>query len=277
VEFQSLDVHLPRSFSYLWLHVSTLNNTLPHIFRCCWNILVQNAIQSFPYEARRVESRLMLRPTVSRPVCLGIKHPSEAYDQIFITFRQLRVCWCGASLWWDGGFVAYICCCASPAQPFSGPSPVGLATIFYCPRFETSFSSPPTNHRVTVEVFDPASTHKKNDMRSGDRAGQVLGPPRPIQRPECNLLSGMHATIVLSDEQPSCWYHVHIRFLNGISSKRCSRMLSLGRRKRVLQHFNSLQQNEGPQYGLEWHHAILYVCKYNILHIKTTFVHFGPH
>jgi hypothetical protein len=32
----------------------------------------------------------------------------------------------------------YNCCWPSPAHLFSDPSPVGLATIFYCPRFETS-------------------------------------------------------------------------------------------------------------------------------------------
>jgi hypothetical protein len=33
---------------------------------------------------------------VSRPAYLGVKHPSGDYDQIFITVRQLWVCWRGA-------------------------------------------------------------------------------------------------------------------------------------------------------------------------------------
>jgi hypothetical protein len=44
----------------------------------------------------------------------------------------------GRSLWREDGSVVYNCCRPSPAQSFSGPSPVGLATIFCCLRFETS-------------------------------------------------------------------------------------------------------------------------------------------
>jgi hypothetical protein len=53
----------------------------------------------FYYSVRLIASlslSLILRPTVSRPVCPGIKHPSGAYDQILITVRHLQVCWCGS-------------------------------------------------------------------------------------------------------------------------------------------------------------------------------------
>jgi hypothetical protein len=36
-----------------------------------------------------------------------------------------------------GGSVVYNCCWPSPAQSFSGLSPAGFMTLFYCLRFET--------------------------------------------------------------------------------------------------------------------------------------------
>jgi hypothetical protein len=75
---------------------------------------------------------------ISRPVCLGIKHPSGAYDQIFITLRQLWFVDVGRSLWREDGSVVYNCFWPSPAQSFSSPSPMRLVTIFYCLRFGTS-------------------------------------------------------------------------------------------------------------------------------------------
>jgi hypothetical protein len=44
----------------------------------------------------------------------------------------------GRSLWREDGSVIYICRWLSPAQSFSGPSPVESPTIFYCLKFEIS-------------------------------------------------------------------------------------------------------------------------------------------
>jgi hypothetical protein len=79
----------------------------------------------------RLSLSLTLRPTISRPFCLGINTRfllSESYG-----FDDV-----GRSFWREDGPVVYNCCWRSPEQSFSGPSPVGLAIIFYCLRFETS-------------------------------------------------------------------------------------------------------------------------------------------
>jgi hypothetical protein len=71
--------------SYL-VNTSQLN---PQLLYCLLKFLTNE------FHLTWIRVRVMLRSTVSRPVCLGVNHPSGAYDDMFITVRQLLVCWCG--------------------------------------------------------------------------------------------------------------------------------------------------------------------------------------
>jgi hypothetical protein len=86
--------------------------------------------------------KVILRLTVSRPVCPYVRPPSGPvffplspwnFLYFFIFFVIL---W--GDFWREDGSVIYCFSCISPAQSLSDLSPAGLKTIFYCPNFRDS-------------------------------------------------------------------------------------------------------------------------------------------
>jgi hypothetical protein len=94
------------------------------------------------------ESKLCYDRRFSRPVYLGIKHPSGAYDRIFITVWQLRVCWCGAFSLTRGRVCGLQLLLGLASAVILGSESLGTVSDSRLP-----FSSPPTICGATVEVF----------------------------------------------------------------------------------------------------------------------------
>jgi hypothetical protein len=86
----------------------------------------------------KVKVKVTLRLTVSQSVSLGVEPHVGLMTRYLLLFDSYSLVFVGCSLWREDASVFCICCWPLQEQSSWGPSPLGLATMFYCLRFETS-------------------------------------------------------------------------------------------------------------------------------------------
>jgi hypothetical protein len=115
---------------------------------------------------------LILRPTVSRPVCLGIKHPSGAYDKIFITVKTVAGVLIWAALSNERTGLSFTIAAGSSQRSHSLVRvPWDSRPYFTVSDLKVPFSSPPTTRRATVAVLKVRVTLRLPGNRQSVRLG----------------------------------------------------------------------------------------------------------
>jgi hypothetical protein len=91
--------------------------------------------------------------TDSQSTCLGVRHPSGAHDQIYITVRQLWDCWCGTPPLMRGQVWSLKLLLGLTSTVILGSESPGTSDLFYCLRFKT----PPTWSTMSQHLYPPGT------------------------------------------------------------------------------------------------------------------------
>jgi hypothetical protein len=143
-----------------------------------WNHILQSQFRDYPSKSKSKSKSKS--HSVSKSWC---RAPSGAHGQTLITLWQLRSCFVGRPLWREDGSGLSFVYAAGPCHRSLSRIrvPWDSRPYFTVSDLRLPFSSPPTTRRVTVEVFDPASTRRRLPFWS---------PPtyKSTRRTEYNLL-----------------------------------------------------------------------------------------
>jgi hypothetical protein len=131
IEFTGPLYNLLQQFTNHYLRLDTLD-FWPHfttpLLRCTLSILIYQKSKSKLCYDRRSAGQSVLEQSTH----LGLTTRS------WLLSDSCGFVGLGRPLWREDGSVVCNCYWPSPAQSFSGPSPIGLVAIFYCLRFEIS-------------------------------------------------------------------------------------------------------------------------------------------
>jgi hypothetical protein len=126
--------------------LQSLHHTLhlPNVL-CIHQSLPRNGSQQCPLSPLstapvlvRWRLKVTLRLTVNQSVSLGVEPHLGLMTKYLLLFCSYGLVFVRRPIWGEDGSVSRIRCWPLPVQSFLGPSPLGLATIFYCLIFETS-------------------------------------------------------------------------------------------------------------------------------------------